>query len=278
MFFAKNLTIFIYFNMNFLFKGEIINYDFFLADNENDEHLESKNLKNVLLNFNKNNLKNETVVFLHGWGGNKNSFRSTINLLKHNFNILTITMPTIKPTNLSWTLLDFANLILNILKLHNINSIFVVCHSFGFRVACLLKTKIDIKKIIVTGGAGPKRTSILKKIKMNNNKILLKQKRFNYLYNFAASPDYKSLTPTNKRTFNNVISINTKYFCKFNCPMLLFWGKFDRETKFWIAKLLKKVNNAKLILTKSDHFAYLKYEALFNNAVLDFLNDLCFFI
>ena len=111
MFFAKNLTIFIYFNMNFLFKGEIINYDFFLADNENDEHLESKNLKNVLLNFNKNNLKNETIVFLHGWGGNKNSFRSTTNLLKHNFNILTITMPTIKPTNLSWTLLDFANLI-----------------------------------------------------------------------------------------------------------------------------------------------------------------------
>lgn len=266
--------------MNFLFKGEIVEYDFLCTNNENVKNLTDKNFenllnenaKNVLSNSNENiNLKSDVILFLHGWGGNKNSFRSTINLLKHQFNILAISMPTIAPTCQSWTLQDYANLVLNILMLYNITSVFVVCHSFGFRVACLLKLKIEIKKIVVTGGAGLKKFSVFKKIKANNNKILLRQKRFKFLYNSVASADYKMLTQTNKKTFNNVISINTKKLCKFDCPMLLFWGKHDNETKLWIAKFLKKINNAKFILTKGNHFAYLKYEALFNNAVLEFL-------
>ena len=106
----KFSSFFIYFSMNFLFKGELIDYYFF--------------------DFNKNN--NETIVFLHGWGGNKNSFKSTINLLKHKFNILAVTMPTIANTAVAWSLVDYANLILALCKLHDINSIYVVCHSFGF--------------------------------------------------------------------------------------------------------------------------------------------------
>ena len=179
--------------MKFLFKGEIVDYDFLYLREENDSNSTNENIINVSFNQNTINFKKNTIVFLHGWGGNKNSFRSTINLLKYYFNIFTITMPTIQPTNQCWTLQDFANLVLNILKLHNINSIFVVCHSFGFRVACILKTKIDIKKIVVTGGAGPKRTNIFKRIRLYNKKILLMQKRFKFLYSSIASPDYKVL-------------------------------------------------------------------------------------
>lgn len=232
--------------MNFLFKGEIIDYS----------HL-------------KTNKK--TILFLHGWGGNKNSFIQTINLLKKNYSILTLTMPTISPTITSWTLLDYANLILNLTQLLNIKNLIIICHSFGFRVACLLNKKINIEKIIVTAGAGPKKHSIIKKINLNNNKILLKQKRFNYLYNKIISNDYKVLTSINKKTFNNIVKINTINLCNFCCPMLLFWGKNDTDTKIWIAKHINKINNSKLIVTKSNHFAYLNYSALFNNAVLDFL-------
>ena len=80
-------------------------------------------------------------------------------------------MPTIEPTNEVWDLFDYEKLIMQILSLHNIENPIIICHSFGFRVATILKEKIKIKKIIVTGGAGPKKSSILKKIEQQNNSI-----------------------------------------------------------------------------------------------------------
>ncbi len=234
--------------MNFLFNSEVVDYDFY-----------------------KKTDTTQTILFLHGWGGNKFSFTQTINLLKQKFNIITITMPTIFKTNMVWDNDIYCELVFSILKAHNINEVVVVCHSFGFRIACLLKQKIKITKIVVTGGAGPKKNNIFKRIQQYNNKILLSNKKFKYLFNNIASADYKNLPYVNKQTFKNVVNTNYKNIMRFNCPMLLFWGKRDFETKLWIAKRLKKQNNARLIVTDSDHFAYLKQSALFNNAVVEFL-------
>ena len=235
--------------MNFLFKQEIIDYDFL------------------------NTKKSDTILFLHGWGGNKFSFASTINLLKNKYNILTLTMPTIQNTTTSFDMFNYVNLIINLLCLHNVNNVIIVCHSFGFRIALLLKKFIKIKKIVVTGGAGFKKQNFIKKIDIQNNKILLKQKRFKYLYNKITSDDYNKLSSINKITFKNVVNFNLLLAKKFACPMLLFWGKRDCDTKPWIAKILAKYNNAKLVMSNSNHFAYLNDNAKFNNEVIKFLND-----
>lgn len=231
--------------MKFLFKGERIDYEYLSGHNK-------------------------TIIFLHGWGGNKNSFINTINLLKNKFNILTITMPSIKNTCVVWNMCDYVDLVNTVLKLHNINSVTVICHSFGFRVASLID-KNKIEKLIVTGGAGPKKISVFKKITIQNNRILLKQNKFKFLFSKVASKDYQSLSKINQQTFKNIVNLNTKNFTKFNCPVLIFWGKNDKDTKLWIAKKLKKENKSKVILTNSDHFAYLKMNALFNHSVLEFL-------
>ncbi len=233
--------------MNYIFHGEIIKYDFFNAN------------------------ATENLLFLHGWGGDKNSFISTINLLKRKFNILAITLPTIEKTNLVWTMKDYRDLVLNILKLHNFSHTSIACHSFGFRVACLIKEFILIERIVVTGGAGPKRVTPYTRLKNNNTRILLKQNRFKYLYLKNASSDYLELNSTNKKTFKNVVNFNTKNLIRFNCPTLLFWGKRDQETPLWIAKKINKNNNSKLIITSADHFAYIKMNALFNNEIRNFL-------
>lgn len=237
--------------MRFLYKQENIDYDFFKATNCNTT--------------------TQNILFLHGWGGNKFSFASTINLLKCNYNILTITLPTITPTKEVWDYEDYINLITALLKLHNINSVIIVAHSFGFRLSCMLSHLIKVDKIIVSGGAGLKKFKLFKKIGLNNNKILLKQRRFNYLYKKIASADYLSLSATNKKTFNNIVMVNTKNLIKFNCPMLLFWGKRDKETPISFARKIQKTNKCKLIVTNSNHFAYLEENALFNNALIGFL-------
>ena len=234
--------------MNYIFNGEIIDYDF------------------------NNNHSNKNIIFLHGWGGNKFSFLPTLKLL-NNYNILTLTMPTISPTKKVWAMETYADLILNLVKMLGINSGIIICHSFGFRVACMLNGRFKIERLIVTGGAGLKRVRRLKKIESENNIILLRQKRFKYLYNSVASSDYITLSATNKKTFNNVVNCVTSPLIKFDCPLLLFWGKFDHETPVWIAKKIRRKNIAKLVLTNSDHFAYIKLSAQFNNLVMRFLND-----
>ncbi len=235
--------------MNFIYKSEIIDYT-----------------------FNKSGKGSDTILFLHGWGGDKNSFYKLINLLQAKFNILTITLPTITPTINSWDMDDYINIIESILKVYSIDEVIIVCHSFGFRLAPLLKKFVKIKKIVVTGGAGIKTNCKYRLIENRNNAILLKNEKFKYLYNLVASSDYKNLTATNKITFKNMVNFNTIKFIKFDCPMLLFWGTKDKETPIKFAKIIKRKNNAKLIKTDSDHFAYIKKEALFLNHVNQFLN------
>lgn len=235
--------------MKFIFKSEIIDYDYFDSNSKN------------------------TILFLHGWGGNKNSFLSTINLLKNTFNIISITMPTIENTNTIWDLSDYRELVLRILSCHNFSNVIIICHSFGFRVACKLNGFINIEKIVATGGAGLRKINIFKTIENTNNSILLRQKKFNYLYNLIASKDYIALSKINKLTFKNIVNEDCKNLISFNCPMLLFWGKFDSSTPIWIAKKIKQKNSAKLYVVNSDHFAYLNKNALFNNLVRKFVYD-----
>ena len=233
--------------MNYIFKGEIINYNFL-------------------------NHTDETVVFLHGWGGDKNSFLKTIKLLQKNYNILTVTIPTINPTNVVWDMFDFRDLIINLFLQYNIKNPIIICHSFGFRIATLLKDKIPIKKIIVTGGAGMKKNNIFKKAILNQKilyNIMSKLKKFK---NFSKQNDYHNLSKINQQTFKNIVNFNTKKLIKFTCPMLLFWGKFDNETPLWIGKVLYKKNNAKFIVVNSNHFAYLNESSYFNNQILGFLS------
>ena len=234
--------------MYYLFKNEVVDYNFF------------------------NSCKKQTILFIHGWGGNKNSFNQTINLLKNQFNILSITMPTIQTTVSIWSLFDYVNLIENILLLHQIESVIIICHSFGFRVAMLLNQKIYIEKIVVTGGAGiRKNLNIFQKIIKNNNKIILKDEKHKYFFKSIASADYLKLTTINKETFKNIVNLNLKFVCKFNSPMLLFWGRKDRDTPIWIAHHLKKLTKSSLVTTNSDHFSYIKESAKFNHETLKFL-------
>jgi len=233
--------------MKFLYKSEAVDYDYIY------------------------NSHKQTILFLHGWGGNKFSFSSTINLLKNSYNILSITLPTICPTKEVWNMQNYCDLVLNILTLHNVKIPILICHSFGFRIAMLLNQKIHIKKLVITAGAGIKKDNTFLRVKHRQNLLQLQQNK-NFFYSIA-SKDYLELSHTNRQSFKNIVNLNLKNFIYFNCPILLFWGKFDLDTKLLTAKKMKRKNMAKLIITNSDHFAYLKLSAHFNNEVIKFLKQ-----
>lgn len=237
--------------MRFVFKGNLVEYDYSFLNQP------------------------KTILFLHGWGGNKDSFSSCINFFKSRYNTLSISMPPNKNSPLALTMYDYKQLILDLLKLYNLDSVIIICHSFGGRVSLMLATsQINIEKIIITGGAG----IILKpkfpvKLNQNHNKILLK--KHPHLFNKFASPDYKNLTGINRLTFKNIVNKNlTNYIALLKNPILLFWGKNDTATPIKFIKIFKKFNpHTKSIIVKGSHFAYLEYPQLFISECNNFLKS-----
>ena len=225
--------------------------------------------------------KSKTILFLHGWGGNKNSFAYLKKFLKPNFNLLSISFPpnniyTTIDTNsvIPLTMHDYKNIVLNILKLLNISSLLIVAHSFGMRISLMLATSVKIEKIIITGGAGIKlNSSFIKKLDLSFIKIFLHQNP--QLWQSFASSDYKNLDFINRQTFKNIVNINLVNRIKFlTCPTFLFWGTNDKSTPLKMFKIFKKLNpNIKYKLIKhGSHFCYLEYSNCFVDCCLNFFS------
>lgn len=230
---------------------------------------------------------NDTILLLHGWGGNKDSFAKLKKILQVNFNILSISFPPLniyKPPNqlnrinnistVALDMYDYKNIVINILQLLNLKHINIICHSFGFRVALMLTTsKIVIEKIVITGGAGIRlKPNFFKKIRIQFNSIWLKKHPEDF-YKIASS-EYSNLSHIDQQTFKNIINKDlTKYIKLLPCKTFLFWGKKDTETPIRMFKIIKKIkpNLLSKIIDKGTHFCYLEQSNIFIDCCQNFL-------
>ena len=160
----------------------------------------------------------KTLLLLHGWGGNKDSFAKLKKVFKFQYNILSLSLPPPNLYQLSTEskhcfnsvvpldMHDYKNIVCNILTLLNLNSVVIICHSFGFRVALMLTTtNIIIQKIIITGGAGIRlNPSFLKKLNNQYHTTLLKTNP--EYFNYFASSEYSSLSLVDRQTFKNIVN------------------------------------------------------------------------
>lgn len=225
--------------------------------------------------------KSKTLLLLHGWGGNKDSFAKVKKIFNSNYNILSVSLPPlnlyISKTNSTTPLdmYDYKNIILNILKILNLNSIIIICHSFGLRVSLMLATtNIILEKIIITGGAGIRiKPNFFKKLDNNFHSILLK--RHSEFFNTFASSEYISLSNIDRQTFKNIVNKDlTKYIKNLSCPIFLFWGNKDTATPIKMLKILKKLkpNIEYKIINNGTHFCHLEHGELFIDCCEKFLN------
>ena len=222
----------------------------------------------------------KTILLLHGWGGNKDSFAKVKKVFKSNYNILSISFPPLNlyknKTNSTNPLdmYDYKNIVQNILKLLNLKSVIIICHSFGFRIALMLTTtNITIEKIIITGGAGIRlKPYFFKKLNTQFHSILLKHHP--EYFNQFASNEYTTLSNVDRQTFKNVVNKDlTSYIKNLTCPAFLFWGKKDTATPIKMFKILKnlKSNIKYKIIKEGTHFCYLDHSELFIDYCHQFL-------
>lgn len=229
--------------------------------------------------------KGKFIFFLHGWGGDKNSFAIIKNhIAEIDRNMVFVSFAGFgnsKEPKVPFSLDDYVNdLVELIVKMAKGKSVDIVCHSFGGRVAILLANKYPflVNKIMMIDGAGLKPKRGLKyflkvrKYKRLKQKVLKGKADKSVLENYG-SDDYKMLSPIMKQTFVNVVNQDLKNEAKqIKTQILLFWGEKDNETPLYMAKKYKKLlKNSNLIIVKNaGHFSYLDNFELFYESFKNF--------
>lgn len=219
-----------------------------------------------------NNLP-QTLILLHGWGGNKDSFAKIKKIFKASYNILSVSLPPNKNSILPLDMYQYKNIMLNLLSALNINRASIICHSFGFRVSLMLASTFNIEKIVITGGAGIRlKPNFFKKLSNMFHSILLRDHP-EYFTKFASS-DYINLNAVNRNTFKNIVNLDlTNHIKLLRCPIFLFWGNCDTATPMKMFKIIKNLqpNSQYKIIKNGSHFCYLDNSELFIDCCDKFL-------
>jgi non-heme chloroperoxidase len=208
------------------------------------------------INYELYNLdKNNPIIFLHGWGSNKEIMKVFKDEFKDN-KLLFIDMPGFgkSKTNEVWDTQKYAEKIDEFLKELNIDKFCIVGHSFGGKVATLLNPKY----LVLLSSAGIVEEKPLKvKIKIKLFK-LLKPLGGNKIRKFFVSNDAKEMSENMYQTFKNVVDEDfSKNFENYKGKAIVFGGNEDTavlpENNKKIAELLK----SKFIMLSGNHYFFL---------------------
>jgi len=215
----------------------------------------------------------ETILFLHGWGGDEHSFANIIPALSKHFRCLTLSMPMFQKEDSEprepWTLENYADFVEKFLNTHDVEKCHILAHSFGCRVATLLVTRHPSRygKLVLTGAAGIRAKRSLKtRIKIRFHKLGIKKSK--------GSIDYQKLNDSGKITFQNVLRHDLKFeISKIQSETLLIFGRDDTATPVWMGKKWERISpHAQLkIYESAGHFAYIDDPKHFLSHTLAFL-------
>ena len=229
------------------------------------------------------------IVFLHGWGADKNSFLWLKEQFCDEYSLVFVDFAGFGESpepSTAFSVFDYVNELKVILDKFEIEDLIFVAHSFGGRVAIkflfFYQYLFNVVALCLVDAAGvlPRRTLNYhfkvfkyKFVKKLSKKFPIFSKRLN---GFGSS-DYKCLTPVMKQTFIKVVNEDLTCYLKFlSCKTLIVWGSKDRDTKPYMAKILNKsIKNSKLVIFRgAGHFSFLEKKEDFVIVLDTFLKNL----
>ncbi len=202
-----------------------------------------------------------SVVFLHGWGGDASAFSFVAKQLL-GFRCLLVDFDGFgcsPEPSLPFTVGDYAKNVLDEMKKSGIESAAVVGHSFGGRVALEMAafnpSSVSALVLVDSAGLRPKR-KLSYYAKILTHKLLV---ALGYS-GLKGSAEYRVLSPVMKKTFKNVVNYDqTNLLPKIACPTALFWGKTDDQTPPYMAKKFQKyIADSSIFWLNGGHFAYVE--------------------
>ena len=183
------------------------------------------------------------IVFLHGWGSNKDIMKNVFSSYLKDFRHIYIDLPGFGKSlnNYVLTTQDYAKIVDEFLKLLSSSKDIIAGHSYGGKVAVLLNPK----NLVMLSSAG-----ILEKKPFDVKVKIFFAKLFNALglrgiTKRFRSKDVNTMSENMYATFKNVVNEDfSLYFSNFSNNALVFWGEKDTATSLEsgkkMASLLKK--------------------------------------
>ncbi len=216
---------------------------------------------------------------MHGWGGSISSFRCFADRFSHDYSVFLIdlygfggTPHPERPLSLD----DYANGVLEIIEKENLEDVVLIGHSFGGRVAMRMAAESSrVKALVLIDSAGvPPRRSLGYFFKVWSYKL---KKKIGFRVSNAGSFDYSKLSGAMKGTFVRIVNESNLPDCeKIGVPVLLLWGKEDRDTPLYMCKKLHESLSCSeaVVLDDAGHFSYLEKPNVSYRVIRSFLKSL----
>ena len=205
--------------------------------------------------INPANKKN--IIFLHGWGSNKEImkvFKDDFKDLRHIY----IDMPGFgkSPNPYVLTTKDYAKIIDEFLKELNIKKDIIVGHSFGGKVATLLQPEL----LVLLASAGiimPKPFSVRIKIKTYK---FLKNMGLSKFRKFFVSSDVNGMSENMYETFKNVVDEDfSDVFANYKGKVLIFGGIKDTAVPPEAIKKQGELFKKEVLLLNGNHYFFFDF-------------------
>ncbi|AGR77043.1 2-hydroxy-6-oxohepta-2,4-dienoate hydrolase [Aliarcobacter butzleri 7h1h] len=198
------------------------------------------------------------IIFLHGWGSNKDIMKSAFSTYLKDFRHIYIDLPGFgkSPNEYVLTTNDYVNITSEFLKLLHSSKEFIAGHSYGGKVATLLNPQ----NLILLSSAGILEEKPFDvKLKIFFAKVLNFLGLKNITKRFR-SKDVDKMSENMYATFKNVVNEDfSSYFSDFSNKAFIFWGKDDKATSLEsgqkIANLIKK---STFEAFEGDHYFFIK--------------------
>lgn len=229
-------------------------------------------------NINKNN----TLLFLHGWGSCAMHFVKTLEKCE---NFVAVDLPGFgnsEAPKTVWSLAEYAVFVEEFLKKLNFENPILAGHSFGGSVGikyCARKSKCQ--KLILIGSAGIRKRNTEKTVFFIIAKIFgvlfslpvlkaLKDNARKSYYKMIDSEDYINagiLTETYKKVISEDLTPDLR---EIKTPTVLIWGENDKDTPLKDGELMQQlIENSKLfIIPDAKHYVFLDNEKDFDEIFL----------
>lgn len=202
------------------------------------------------------------IVFLHGFGGSRHSFKALASHLDSNFKSYLLDLHGFGESKLerAFNLNDYAKSINDFIINMKIDNPLIIGHSFGGRIALKMAELYHYKIILISTPIYDYRT-LKTRVKLLANKLFKISK---------PSADYKNASPLMRQTMNNVFSDMKKISFKNidGNKVLIIYANNDKVVPKRVAYYGKrKMHGSGLIEIKGNHFAYLKETVLLSKVI-----------
>jgi pimeloyl-ACP methyl ester carboxylesterase len=237
-------------------------------------------IDNMKINYAQYGNGDNCVLFLHGWGANKETFYPIIKKMLSNqkYRIVSVDFPGFGDSNMPEKPVgtrEYSEWIIQFMEKIGLNKVTLIGHSFGGRVSIRIATSRPelVEKVILIDSAGIKPKRKLKnhlkvlsyKFAKGFLKLVYRREKFEremeQLRKKFGSEDYRNSKPMMRQILIKVVNEDlTEYLQQIKAPTLIIWGDKDSETPIWMAEIMEKtIPDAGLVVFKNaGHYSYLE--------------------